>query len=239
MSEATALPIEFDPDLGVVRLTRHHLAQLMTDAGGTDGHELDELRAIGAVGSGGPHPGLGPCLTVLRRVGARFFLRTWRRGKRRVVEGLVGPDGIVVLPGGTDPHAVQDLRFHPRPGSLARVVGGLLGLAPAAPDPALPVDLLRWNDVRGLAVHPPPWVADRLQASDELAVHDLVWQPEPGGPRGSVLVLVDLGSAGVAEVVAVDRLNPSAGYRLAPRRPEEVWLGLCRLAADATVGPGG
>lgn len=224
--------IEFEPELGVVRLTRAHLARLMAADGATTGTEMDELRAVGALGDDGPHPGLAPCLAVLRRARARFFLRTWRRGRRRVVEGVIGPAGIVVIPGGADPHAVQDLRFHPRPGALARVLAGLLGVAPAAADePVLPTHVLTWDDVRALASHPPPWAAERLGPGADVAVHDLSWQPWPDGPKGSVLALVDLGAAGMAEVVPVDRDDAAAGYRLNPRRPEEVWFGLCRLAA--------
>ncbi len=228
--------IEFEPDLGVARLTRAHLAVLVADDLPTASPEADELGAVGAIVDGGPHPALVPCLDVLRRAGARFFLRTWRRRARRVVEGVIGPGGIVVLPGGTGPRALQDLRFHPRRAALPRVVAGLVGLAPTAGDPELPTEILGWDDVRGLSARPPPWALGLLRPGDEVVVHDLAWQPEPGGPRGSVLVVVDLGEAGIAEVVAVDRSDPAAGYRLTPRRPEEVWLGLCRLAPSPAAG---
>jgi len=212
--------IEFEPDLGLVRLTRAHLQLLTATHGTTDGPELAELRAIGAIGEDGPHPGLVPCLAVLRQASSRFFLRTWRRGERRVVEGVVGPDGIVVLPGGTAPDAIQDLRFHPRPTALARVLAGLVGLGPATGSPPVPDRPLAWEEVRGLA-----------SPDGAVTVHDLSWQAEPGGPRGSVLVLVVDARTGPAEVVAADVDDPGAGYRLLPRSPEEIWLGLCRLTA--------
>ncbi|CAN5622516.1 hypothetical protein BH20ACT2_BH20ACT2_08180 [soil metagenome] len=240
----------FAPDLGVIRLSRAQLAHLVAlPGGGTPREDRQatapataeaagrraperELNDLGALGPDGPHAALAPTLAVLRRARSRFFLRRWNRDGRRLVEVVVGPGGIVVLPDGTDPDEPQDLRHHPRPSALARVMAGLLGLGPTTGQPVVPGGPLGWDQVKALASDPPPWGTAGLGPDDEVTVHDLVWQPRIDGPRGSVLVLVGLGAGGTVEVEAIDRSDPARGYRLVARRPEEIWVGLCRLTAS-------
>ena len=230
-------PIAFDPDLGVIRLSRAHLDALVDRRAPTRPLDpqgsLADLEAVGALERDGRlHPALVGVVDVLGRARSRFFLRQWRRRGRRILEGVVGPDGIVVLPGGNDSGVPGDVWFDPRPTALARTLAGLIGLGPSTGEVRPPDDVLRWDEVRSLATDPPSWVTRSVGAGDDVCLHDVVWQHPSDGPRGSVLVLVDLGGTGLATVEAVDG-NPACGYRLVARRPEEIWTGLCRLARSA------
>lgn len=240
----TSLAPRFDPILGTTQLSRRHLARLVELSGGTvktvgsagsadgraspDHRIIDvELHGLGALVAGRPHPDLAPHLAVVARCRSRFWLRQWRVDGRRVIEGLIGPAGVLLLPDGSDPDAVQDVRRHPRAGSVARLLAVLLGLRPAPLPTALPVGPVSWADLKALAAGEPCGWADEPDSAATL--YDLIWQPTPDGPRGSVVVLIRFGDGSLAEACAVDPDDPTCSYRLVPRSPAEVWVGLCRL----------
>lgn len=240
----------YDPSLGLVRLSRRHLSRLtdlMEPEAQTDSSSDRQLTDIGALRSGRPHPALVPVISVIARTSSRFWLRRWEDERLTVIEGMIGPGGIVILPNGTDPDELQDLRHHVRPGCLARVLATLLALDPTHDDTStlgngLPKHPLTWPEIRAAAgPNPPGWIGTE-QPDDRgpVRLHDLIWQPPiPGqthgrnesGARGSVAVLIDLGGPRIAEVRPTSEPEPT--YRLVPRRAEEVWFGLCRIAAEA------
>ena len=231
----------FDPSIGVARLSRRHLTALGQLAEGADpGPEQRQLLArAGALLDGRPHPALLAPLSVIGATSSRFWLRRWELDRPSVIEGLIGPAGIVLLPSGSDPDVLQELRYHARPGALARVLATLLRLEPNSLAVRAPRGPLTWMQVRSLVTDNRPAGLGPVAGPTSARLHDLVWQPRLHGPRGSVLVLLQLIRAGLVE--ARPWAPGDDRYRLERRRSDEVWFGLCRLAAEATAtraGPG-
>lgn len=192
-----------DADTGRVALTRAHLAALVEHATGRT--QVDalpvELQAVVRAGSGsgvnyGParrvdvHPLLRPILGTLTAVRCRGVLRRWVGRPRPPVELLVGGAGVVVLPGGPEPDVLQELRWHPRPSAVARIVGELLDL-PTEDGPP-PFDR-----------RPRPWAELITAASDPetgVGLADLRWSDRPHQPAASVLVVAWHQQGGIVAV---------------------------------------
>lgn len=253
-----AVPV-LDSDTGRVALTRSQLAALVRHAGhdgaeaagettpgtGVGGHDeiVEQLRRAGVVGDGGEvHPLVQPVVGVLTAVRCRGVLRRWRGGARPVVEILVGPAGVVVLPGGAEPDALQEVRWHPRPPAVGRLVAELLDLPTEDGPPLLDATPRLWSELVDLASHP-----DR-----GIGLADLRWADRVGAPLASVLVAAWHRDGGIVDVTPMppgspagadgtegaDAPDPAGGrglVRCTPRHPLEIWTGLARLARRAAL----
>ncbi len=224
----TLVPV--DADAGRVTATRRQLLTLIDwarAAGGRDGAPADPadpataaLADAGLVANGAVHPALVPVVAVLGAAHGRVAVRRWRGGAEvPVVEILSGPAGVLVLPGGHELDAVQELRWHPRPAALPRVVAEALdatihdGPAPVGRGP------MAWSELVAAAEDP----------GGDLTLADVRWSPGTGVPLLSVLVVVWSAAGGAAEVTPIE----SRPGRLVARgrHPIEIWTGLTRLAA--------
>jgi len=217
-----------DPGAGRVSATRRQLlalvdwAQAAAASGTAAVDDLAEaaLTEAGMVVDGAVHPALVPVVAVLGGPHGRVVVRRWRGTTvPPVVEVLAGPAGVLVLPGGPDLDAVQDLRWHPRPAALPRVVAEELdattheGPAPIGPGP------MTWAELVAAAEDP----------DGDLSLADLRWSPGAGTAPASVLVVAWAAAGGLAEV------TPMAGrpslLTARGRHPIEIWTGLTQLGA--------
>jgi hypothetical protein len=147
------------------------------------------------------------------------------RRHRRVAEVLVGSAGIVVLPGGPDPGAVQEVRWHPRPYGVARLVAELVGVTAEDGPPVAGAAPRPWSELVALASRP----------DGGIGLADVRWADDRRRPLATVLVVAWHRTGGVAEVVPADPAGSAAGglVRCVPRHPLEVWTGLTALAVRA------
>jgi hypothetical protein len=207
-----------DEAAGRLALTRVQLDALADLAAGRDapaGARRD-LETAGALDHGEPHPMLWPVLRTMATVHGWGALRRWHRRPWPVVEVMVGDGGVVVLPGGPEPDALQELRWHPRPTAAGRVVAELLALPARSGPPVLGSEPHPWSDLVTLASGP----------GAPIGLADLRWAPALGAPLASVLVLAWHPDGGI------DRLDPDGpdSVRATPVHPLEVWTGLTRLS---------
>lgn len=213
-------------DGGRVNASRRQLDALIAwsrGEGAPDDPVVADLRAAGLIVDGVVHPALTPVVGVLRAVSHRAALRMWCHGRRPVAEVFVGAAGILVLPGGHELDAPQDLRWHPRPTAVARVLAETMAVPVRDGPPVLGAGPRRWSDLVALA-----------SGSEGVSLVDLRWSARPGAPLVSVLVAAWAPDAGLVEVVPMDG---SPGWvTCRPRHPVEVWTGLTALAAASEGG---
>jgi hypothetical protein len=208
-----------DADSGRVALTRRELDVLRVAASGEElpAAARDALTQVGALDGDEVALVARPIVHALRTVVARGVLRRWDGGAQPPVEVLVSPSGVVVLPGGGDPDAVQEVAWRPQPTSVARMIAERLG-APLGDLPA-PIDATprRWSDLVDLASDP----------STGIGLADLRWAPTPSGELATVMVLAWHRDGGIVEV------RPADGGHVVcePVHPLVVWTGLARLSA--------
>jgi hypothetical protein len=228
-----------DADTGRVALTRAQLTVLTRHAAGHDvpTEARAELRAIGALPDGEVHPLLRPVLGTLTAVQGQGVLRRWQSGARPLVEILVGAAGVVILIGTADPDAVQEVRWHPRPSSVGRLVAELLDLPTEDGPPVLDSSARAWSELIDLASRPDTGVG----------LADLRWADGVDRPLASVLVIAWHRDGGIVEVEPADipadhppassgsesDASRSALVRCSPRHPLEVWTGLTKLSSRA------
>jgi hypothetical protein len=220
-----------DAGIGRLVLTRRQLGALADLASGrTASPELIAgLEAGHALVDGAVHPLLRPVLRTLASIQGRGALRQWRAGVQPVAEILVGAGGVVVLPAGPDQDEPQELRWHPRPTAVARMVAELLDL-PA--DDGLPP----FDDT------PRPWaelVEAATQTGGAVGLADLRWADHFGDVLTSVLVMAWRSGGGMAEVQPAEATTGGAErsgttVRCLRRHPLEVWTVLTTLAARLT-----
>jgi hypothetical protein len=181
-----------------------------------------ELASAGLLADGVVHPAVSPVVAALGSVVGRAAVRRWCGGRRPIVEVLVGPTGVLVLPGGHEVDAAHDLRWHPRPRAVARVVAEVLGVPPHDGPPVFGAGQRPWAELVAAAC-----------AQGGVALADLRWSTRPSAPLASVMVLAWAPDGGVVEVVPVDRPGWVA---CRPRHPLDVWIGLTTLCRQVTGG---
>lgn len=193
----------------------------MTDTGPTAA-EVDRLRR--ARRSGGDTTVVDPVLAsvvgVLEHSWASFRMRRWRAGERVDLVGAVGPGGVALLAGPPGPDVPLDIAHRPRPTAVARALAAFAGLGPAPRAESVPSPIA-WEDL--IATPGTVW--------------DLAWRPGPGRGVPARLTVLDDPDGGLAEVRPATAV-PDAPMMLTPRRPDEVWVGLCTLAARTLCQPG-
>ena len=216
----------FDVEADRFVATRRQLDALRRWALGRGGpHDpvVAELRDAGLISGGVVHPALSPVVALLGSVAARGAVRRWRGGRRPVVEVLVGPAGVLVLPGGHELDVAQELRRQPRASTIARVLAELLDV-PAHDGPPV------------FGPGPRPWaeLVAAAGAPGGVTLADLRWSTGPRAPLASVMALAWARDGGVVEVVPVEGEPGLVACR--PRHPLEVWTGLTRLCRQVTRG---
>ncbi|HEY7069965.1 MAG TPA: hypothetical protein VH479_07630 [Acidimicrobiales bacterium] len=209
-----------DEASGRLALTRVQLGALADVVAGRAAapEAVRALEAAGAMERGEPHPLLSPVLRTLATVRGWGALRRWHGRAWPVVEIMVGAGGVVVLPGGPAPEAVQELRWHPRPAAAGRIVSELLALPSRPGPPVAGSGPTEWSELVALASAP----------GRPVGLADLRWSAGLGGPLASVLVLAWHDGGGI------DRLDPEGDgstVRATAVHPLEVWTGLTRLSA--------
>lgn len=219
-------PAELDIAAGRITASRRELAALVAwDQGrGVSGDPvIAGLGAAGLVDGGNVHPALRPVVAVLGRVLARAVVRSWRGEPSPMAEVLVGPAGVVVLPGGHEPDTPQALRWHPRPAALARVLAGVLDIT--AEDGPPPFDAVprAWRSYLASACNP----------AGGISLVDLRWSGRPGVPVASALVVAWCERGGAGEIVP-DAGDPALMV-CRPQHPIELWTTLTGLARGAGV----
>jgi hypothetical protein len=241
--EGAADQTRFEPDLGIVRLSRRQLqvlAELAIDDRAETAHAgvVQGLRTLGAYDGRSPHPVLLSLLRVIGSSRCRLWVRQWSRRRTRVVELVCGPTGIVVLPDGVDDDAPQDVRFEADAGGLAAVLAAVLDLSATPSVPDVPDGEITWDEVRSIASADPPGWAQPLLGAGAGVVHDVRWRWTDGHDDWSILVLAHLGDAGWALVRDGSPASnePGPRCRLVPGRPDEIWPALCGLALMALTG---
>lgn len=210
-----------DVSSGRIAASRRELAALVDWAEGRG--DPDDPVVAGLVDAGliereTIHPALQPVVGVLGRVHARAAVRCWRGDARSVVEILAGRAGVLVLPAGSDLDALQELRWHPRPSALPRLLAGVADIT--ARDGPPPVDAAprSWDDFLAVATNP----------ASGVSLADVRWSPRPGTPLATALVLAWGATGGIGEIVPADR-DPAV-MTCRGRHPVEVWTGLTQLA---------
>lgn len=203
---------------------------------------LAELEAIGALVDGVCHPALAGPAAVLNAVSSTLHVRRWYRGDRAHLSGFLGPAGLAVLLGPLEADAPVKVVHRPRTTSTPRLIGSFVGLGPTRHADVVLPSRLPWDEVLATTgPERPTWVDDIVPASVDPVVWDLSWQATPDVSPSNVLNVVSFGGEVLAEVRAVDRRDPSAGFRLVPRSPGAVWWALCRIVrgsgADPPPGP--
>jgi hypothetical protein len=206
--------------------TRRQLDALRSWASGR-GDPVDpvvaELAKAGLLADGVVHPAVSPVVAALGSVVGRAAVRRWCGGRRPIVEVLVGPTGVLVLAGGHEVDAAHDLRWHPRPRAVARVVAEVLGVPAHDGPPVFGAGQRPWAELVAAACAP-----------GGVALADLRWSTRPGAPLASVMVLAWAPDGGVVEVVPVDDRPGWVACR--PRHPLDVWTGLTTLCRQVTRG---
>lgn len=210
-----------DVEAGRVAASRRELAALVAWAQGradADDPLVSGLARAGLIDGGALHPVLRPVVAVLAGVHARAAVRSWRGGARPVVEVLVGAAGVLVLPGGYRLDVPQDLRWHPRPSALPRVLADIADVTAGHGPPPVDARPRPWTDLVALA-------CDRAAG---VGLVDLRWSPRPGAPSTSALVVAWSAAGGIGEIVPAER-DPAL-LTCRPRHPVEVWTALTYLA---------
>ena len=208
-----------DVDAGRLVASRRQLDALLAWArgrGAPDDPAVAALADAGLIAGGVVHPALHPIVGVLGAVTGRAAVRRWSDGRHPIVEVLVAGAGVLVLPGGHELDLPQEVRWHPRPSAVARVIAGVLGVPAHDAPPALGPEPRAWSDLVALACAP-----------DGVTLADLRWSRRPGAPLASVMALAWAQDGGVVEVVA-DEHDP-ATVSCRPRHPLEVWTALTTL----------
>jgi hypothetical protein len=182
-----------------------------------------ELRDAGLLSGGVVHPALSPVVALLGSVAGRGAVRRWRGGRRPVVEVLVGPAGVLVLPGGHELDVAQELRWQPRASTISRVLAELLGVPAHDGPPVFGAGQRPWAELVAAAGAP-----------GGVTLADLRWSTGPRAPLASVMALAWAPDGGVVEVVPVGGEPEMVACR--PRRPLEVWTGLTILCRQVTRG---
>jgi hypothetical protein len=216
-----------DATTGRVALTRPQLAALVERAAGREVAPAmaERLAAAGAIVDGGLQPAAELVARTVAAARGRAAVRRWDGGAGPVAEVLVGPAGIVVLPGGPDPGAVQEVRWHPRPSGVARLVAELVGVTAEDGPPVAGASPRPWSELVALA----------SRRDGGIGLADVRWADDRRRPLATVLVVAWHRNGGVAEVVPADPAGSAAGglVRCVPRHPLEVWTGLTALAVRA------
>lgn len=225
---------EYAPERGIIRLRTAHVEAIV----GGDQAVLDprsplgeELHSLGVVADGRLDAPLGPVLRTLRTPTRRFGLRSETGQTPDRTRGWIGRDGVVTVAGDASPDAVQDIRFSPRPSSVARTLAQLIGLGPARIIGGLTTEPMPWGEITR-AVRTPEhtsWATEAFGPGVRPALHHLRWTSDPRQPATTALVLVSAGPDGHVEVTRHDEL-----HRLTPVSSTQIWAGLCRLATGAT-----
>lgn len=211
-----------------VTLTRAQLQALTDHAAdrAPASEQIEDLHAAGALANGTIHPLLRPVLKAVTTARHRGALRRWQVRTLPVAEILLGPHGVLLLPGGPDPDAPQDLTWHDRPPAVARIIAELLAL-PTDDGPA-PFDR-----------SPRPW-ADLVAAATSgpdtpLGLAELRWTDQLQDQMVAVLVVAWHHDGGIVAVRPVDTTPDRAGdavVQCIPRHPLEIWTGLTRLTTQ-------
>lgn len=241
--EASVEPGRFEPDLGIVRLSRRQLevlADLAVDRRAEVAHAdvVRGLRVLGACGERGPHLLLRPIIDVITASRCRVWVRQWLGHRARVIELVCGPTAILVLPDGVDDDTPQDIRIEADPGGLAAVLAALIELSATRSTPSVPGAPIDWPSVRAVGTDDPPeWARSQLGGA-AASIHDIRWRWTDGDDDWSILVLAHFGNAGWAFVHPHRGSSDAPGPRcqLEPVRSDEVWLALCGLARMALTG---
>ena len=213
-----------DVEAGRVVASRRQLDALRWWAlgrGDPDDPVIAELTTAGILADGAVHPSVNPLVATLGSVIARAAVRRWCRGRRPIVEVLVGTAGLLVLPGGHEIDAPQELRWHPRPTSVARLLAEVLGVPAHDGPPVFGAGHRPWAELVAAAGAP-----------GGVALVDLRWSTRPGAPLTSVMVLAWAPDGGVVEIVPVDGRPGWVTCR--PRHPLDVWTGLTSLCRQVT-----
>jgi hypothetical protein len=216
----------FDVEAGRVVATRRQLDALCSWAlgrGDPDHPVTAELATAGLLADGVVHPAVSPAVAVLGSVVGRAAVRRWCGGRRPIVEVLVGTAGVLVLPGGHEVDTAQELRWHPRPSAVARVLAEVLAVPAHDGPPVFGAGHRPWVELVAAAAAP-----------GGVALADVRWSKRPGAPLGSVMVLAWEPDGGVVEVVPVDDRPGWVACR--PRHPLDVWTGLTTLCRQVTRG---
>ena len=89
------------------------------------------------------------------------------------------------------------------------------------------IDIARYIDHLGEPVltgpERPAWVDEIAAADVDPVVWDMAWQANPDVASSNVLNVIGLGGEVLAEVLAIDRADPAAGFRLVARPPGAIW----------------
>lgn len=205
--------------------------------------EVAALEEVGALHDGECHPGLVGAVQVLNAVSSKLHVRRWYRGGRSHLAGFVGPAGVTLLIGPLEADAPVRVVHRPRATTTPRLLAAFVGLGPTrAVSAPLPRDAMSWTEV--LAVtgpDRPEWVTEVAGPDVQPVVWDLAWQANPDVASSNVLNVLGLGGTVLAEVLALDRADPAAGFRLVARPPGAIWWALCRIVrgsgADPPPGP--
>ncbi len=201
--------------------------------------EVAALEEAGALVDGECHPGLVGAVAVLNAVSSKLHVRRWYRGNRSHLAGFVGPAGVTLLIGPLEADVPVRIVHRSRATTTPRLLASFVGLGPTRTATApLPREAMSWSDVLAITgPDRPEWVAEIVDPDVEPVVWDMAWQANPDVASSNVLNVVGFGGAVLAEVLALDRADPAAGFRLVARPPGAIWWALCRIVRGSGADP--
>lgn len=225
------------------RVTRRHLDALCRMnryiPAPVEPEEVAALEEVGALSDGECHPGLLGAVAVLNAVSSKLHVRRWYRGGRSHMAGFVGPAGVTLLIGPLEADAPVRVVHRARATTTPRLLGSFVGLGPTrAATAPLPREPMSWGDVLAITgPERPEWVTEVAGPDVEPVVWDMAWQANPDVASSNVLNVIGLGGTVLAEVLAIDRADPAAGFRLVARPPGAIWWALCRIVRGSGADP--
>jgi hypothetical protein len=232
---------------GPPRVSRRHLDALCRMnryiPAPVEPEEIAALEEVGALPDGECHPDLVGAVAVLNAVSSKLHVRRWYRGGRSHLAGFVGPAGVTLLIGPLEADAPVRVVHRPRATTTPRLLAAFVGLGPTRATTApLPHDAMSWSEVLAITgPERPAWVTEVAGPDVDPVVWDMAWQANPDVASSNVLNVIGLGGTVLAEVLALDRADPAAGFRLVARPPGAIWWALCRIVrgsgADPPPGP--